>query len=244
LKRKSPHRAAVKNRFLRAPFSFREKGAKAFSLIQLLATLVILAIFFALAVPAYQSAMESARRAVCMGNLHQLGVAYRLYAGDHQGLFPPLPDAVYPASFQNNGDYSIPSFFTVLTSGNYVPDNGGTTFFCPSFLYHSGLTATQAFRTYLTGGYVVWAGCPPWDGLYHSVERITDNPQRLLMGDMVTDYPPFNQNHIGRNPSLGAANAMGANWLYVDMHVEWVPQSQLTVTQSLVGITYYLPPTP
>ena len=56
-------------------------------MIELLVVIGIVALLIALILPAVQSARESARRARCMGNLRQIGVALNNYH-DVFGSFP------------------------------------------------------------------------------------------------------------------------------------------------------------
>jgi prepilin-type processing-associated H-X9-DG protein len=55
----------------------------------MLVVIVILVILAGLLFVAYSAAKERSRRGVCASNLHQIGVAGRMYAEDHDGLFPP-----------------------------------------------------------------------------------------------------------------------------------------------------------
>jgi prepilin-type N-terminal cleavage/methylation domain-containing protein/prepilin-type processing-associated H-X9-DG protein len=60
----------------------------AFSLIELLVSIAIVALLIALLMPGLAAARESANRSICLNNLRQTAVAAHCYALDEQGWFP------------------------------------------------------------------------------------------------------------------------------------------------------------
>ena len=75
---------------------------KGFTLVELLVVMGMLAILVALLLPALASAQQAGRKAVCLANLRQLGIATHAYAFEYGGRIPYGPQAppfTSPSSF-------------------------------------------------------------------------------------------------------------------------------------------------
>lgn len=90
---------------------------KAFTLIELLLVVAVIAVLIGILVPAMASARESARNAKCLANLHTIGQAFADYRGNHRGDAPlpgdldlDAPAWVCPCFAARNRDSTQPHF--------------------------------------------------------------------------------------------------------------------------------------
>ncbi len=74
-----------------------------FTLIELLVVIAIIAVLIALLLPAVQAAREAARRAQCVNNLMQIGIALKNYEGTFEVLPPGVINPTGPISNSPSG---------------------------------------------------------------------------------------------------------------------------------------------
>jgi prepilin-type N-terminal cleavage/methylation domain-containing protein/prepilin-type processing-associated H-X9-DG protein len=90
---------------LKAPVTFAAVGRRqtglsdgrgdalgGFTLIELLVVIAIIGVLSALLLPALSRAQQLARRAACLSNLRQIGLAFSIYLGEHNDRFPDRRD--------------------------------------------------------------------------------------------------------------------------------------------------------
>jgi prepilin-type N-terminal cleavage/methylation domain-containing protein/prepilin-type processing-associated H-X9-DG protein len=133
--------------------------SRAFTLVELLVVIGIIAVLIAILLPTLGAAREQARVTQCASNVRQLCTALVNYATENKGKFPPNINsgAMHPAP--PAGQPSANLWYDVDRAGRYLPKGvqpsptstnpsiGGLVFVCPSDL-------PQAQRAY---GMNIWA---------------------------------------------------------------------------------------
>lgn len=112
----------------------------AFTLVELLITIAIIAIIASLLLPALASGKSKAHQTECAGNLHQWGLAYRMYADDNEDFLPRRGQGVQVLAQINRPDdwfNALPPYFGLssfedMVSNDVTPTaQSKSVFICP-----------------------------------------------------------------------------------------------------------------
>ena len=183
----------------------REKKLTAFTLVELLVVIAIIAVLAALLLPTLGRAKESARAAVCLSNLHQVGIALQIYVSENHNKLPvmydPVPD---PAVVATN---TSPAINHVL-----APQLGNTNVLrCPSDLHQLfEITGSSYARNSLLNGE---------DADHLVIFNIHFDPHEI---PVVFDKDDF---HKARGPNKAV------NYLYADGHIKNLLAIEGTIQQ-------------
>jgi prepilin-type N-terminal cleavage/methylation domain-containing protein len=204
---------------------------RAFTLVELLVVVAIIALLVGILLPVLATAKDSARRSVCAGNLHQVSIAFAMYLGQNNDVYPCQADPVSSNPFywlwMGRGWRGMvgPYFSTVVTQSN------------PSVLWCPGDAAPASKFESTSYAYSM--------AFYHSPDQINQaasqvdtysNPKppiaqraadvaypsgKLLAGDWTSNHP------AAANDNGWWCWAGGRNFLLVDGTVRYLQASQI-----------------
>ncbi|MGO9464084.1 MAG: DUF1559 domain-containing protein [Isosphaeraceae bacterium] len=194
------------------------KRRSAFTLIELIMVVSIIAVLIALLLPAIQSAREAARRAQCTNNLLQLGLALGNYASAHNVLPPGVVNEKGPI-------LNLPSGYHHSWVVQILPfigqNNVYRRFDFRYGVYHpSNMTAGTAVMSTLSCPSDSRRATSNYAGCHHDVDAPIDASNRGVLYlnsrigyDDITDGPAYTillSEVVGGGPSLGWASGTRA----------------------------------
>ena len=94
---------------------WRQRRA-AFTLIELLVVIAIIALLAAMLLPVLSKAKEAGRSAVCISNLHQIGIALQIYVDGNNNRLPVMRDRAAGVGTNQPVTNALPSVEVVLKS--------------------------------------------------------------------------------------------------------------------------------
>ena len=166
----------------------------AFTLVELLVVMAIIAMLAALLLPTLGRAKEEARATVCLGNLHQIGLALQIYVQENNNKMPIMRDAPTDPAVSATNNY--PTINQVL-----LAQLGNTNVLrCPS-------DWQQDFET--TGSSYSWNSLLSGQDADHlTIFTLHFAPHEV---PVVFDKDPFHK-------ARGSSKAV--NYLYADGHIK------------------------
>lgn len=191
------------------------KKAWAFTLVELLVVVAVVATLTALLLPALGEAKTKVRNVACLNNLKQWGLAVHLYAAEHDDFLPdegaPTPG---PNSLARGWYVSLPRMLGVppyhampwRTNPAVIP--GRSLFICPA---NTRRAANNNLFHYCLNGHIDGTGT---NDRPRKTSSINDPAQVVYLFDNGKRAAVAQQNNVHTN-----LHDQGAQFLFVDGHV-------------------------
>ncbi|HEY8665504.1 MAG TPA: type II secretion system protein [Tepidisphaeraceae bacterium] len=224
----------------------------AFTLVELLVVIGIIALLISMLLPVLNRVRETANRTACLSNLHQLALAYRMYAGQNREQIPigyslGRKQTNYAI---NDNDANVQYFLVIGPLYNSGILTAGKVYYCPSESHPSlsmdvrpdnwwpPVEVASPTPQITRAGY----GCRPtvnWPGasaggttIFPTMSKLSKLKSKALIGDALSS-PGF----------LDRRHKAGVNVAYTDGSAHWVVKGVVAANLSQIpdgGYQYWL----
>jgi len=197
----------------------RAHGGRAFTLVELLVVIAVIAVLASLLLPGLARAKENARATQCLSNLHQWSVALSVYVHENEDSIPRRGQGVQPLFLIDRAEdwfnalppmIELPSYQTLATNSAIPQSVDNTIFVCPK----AKPTGATHFLSYAMNIYV-----SPW--IRPSPHRLGEIPRPDAVAFLADGPGGYSSTVPSVMPySVPARHGDRANVAFLDGHVQ------------------------
>lgn len=200
------------------PSTETPSASRAFTLVELLAVIGVMAILALLIVPQVNAFQARSKSLKCMSNMRQIGAAFQQYASEHNGRLP----VIYNSASTPAGETNAPWMWKLSPYVGMAPDSMGFSplpraagvFVCPEWTMSPPRNTTRAVSYAVNNCMDPHSSFASWN--YRAMSPPPSST--ILMVEVQANTETFNPNTDGdvtrRHPQSSA------NFLFLDGHVE------------------------
>lgn len=194
---------------------------RGFTLIELLVVIAIIAVLASMLMPVFSRARAKARRSSCQSNLHQLGVAFKMYIDDYDEFMPPWSHA----GGNPDGSGRRPGYVGSWDDLIFPYSRNRQILVCPDNPYR------RDARSYSMPRYVSGIEFSHFSNVVDTVMLI-EKGAYLPSAWEDAAAENFHQS-TSRHPDQRYFHTDGKNFLFLDGHVKWYTKSGGPFAQNL-----------
>jgi prepilin-type N-terminal cleavage/methylation domain-containing protein len=231
-------------RFIRDVPGTHRRRRPAFTLVELVVVIGIVALLLSILLPTLTKAREAGYRVVCVNNCRSLCTASIAFATDHKGLLPNCNWAPLEARDPAGWLYKAPNH-GVNASGGDAPDDrragqlfkylgsNGDSYLCPIHDRTAPRGPTEHITSYMMNGAVCGYGGIPAPATSYPLRLF--RPDAILFWEADEGPPrtplPFNDGSSSPSESLTKRHGTGASLGCFDGRVEYFPVAEWQLLQ-------------
>lgn len=227
---------------------------QAFTLVELLVVIGIIAVLISILLPALSSARRSANRLTCLSNLRQFQLASEMYANENGGWYIPVltffAASGTPPSVWWSENTTTRTYLSLFPNVQVYYGQADIKRICPNASYalnspnpdgsysiraSYGMNYTDYIDPVAFPSLYLYSGTSPKNWCAYKAAKVRRASERLAWADAVAPWIRASTSNayvgeVSTNTAVAYRHEGGINIVYFDGHGEWLPRKQVDIT--------------